>query len=62
MRGVTVRELITSLLDALAILLIAAGAGAALFSIIGWPVLAVAGVVVLLGSQLGAYLSSRGDS
>ncbi|MEV7908235.1 hypothetical protein [Streptomyces anulatus] len=48
--GAAVRELVTTLLDVLGLLLVAAGAGAALLPLIGWGALAVSGVVVLAGS------------
>lgn len=51
------RDTMTTLLDALAVLLIAAGVGAAVYQWIGWWAVAVSGVVVLLGSQLGAWMS-----
>jgi len=47
-------ELITTSLDVLAILLLAAGAAALLFPLIGWGCLVGAGVVVLAGSQVAA--------
>lgn len=47
-------DLLTSLLDALGLLLVAAGACAALFPLIGWASLAGAGVVVLAGSWWSA--------
>jgi hypothetical protein len=47
-----VRDLITDLLDVLALLAIAAGVGAGLSPWIGWFGLAVAGVIVLGGSLL----------
>lgn len=59
MRGAGMRELVTTLLDALAILLIAAGAGFYVSQWIGWSALGVVGVVVLAGSQVSAW---RGDS
>lgn len=45
------RDLVTTLLDALGLLLIAAGVGAAAFRWLSWACLAVAGVVVLAGSS-----------
>jgi hypothetical protein len=48
------RELFTTALDALGLLLLAAGAGAAIFPLIGWAALAVTGLVVLGGSALAA--------
>lgn len=44
----------TTLLDALGLLLLAAGIGAAAYLLISWAALAVAGVVVLAGSWLAA--------
>ena len=41
------REVITTVLDVLAVLLVAFGAAAALFPLVGWASVAVAGVVVL---------------
>ncbi|HEY9413505.1 MAG TPA: hypothetical protein VIQ30_01995 [Pseudonocardia sp.] len=52
-------DLMTSILDVLALLLLAAGAAAAAFPAIGWASLAVAGVVLLVGSQVAARLSGR---
>lgn len=49
------RELLTNLLDALGLLLVAAGVGAFTYRWIGWAALAVAGVVVLTGSQVSAW-------
>lgn len=48
------REHMTSWLDALGLLLIAAGAGAGAGTVIGWAGLAVSGTVVLGGSLLAA--------
>ncbi|WP_319460080.1 hypothetical protein [Micromonospora sp. RTP1Z1] len=45
-------KLLTDLLDVLGLLLLAAGAAAAVFPFIGWVALLLAGVVVLGGSQL----------
>ena len=47
-------ELLTSLLDVLGLLLVAAGVAAALFPVIGWAGLIGSGVVVLAGSWLSA--------
>lgn len=44
------REWVTTLLDVLGLLLFAGGIAAALAPLIGWAVLAVAGVIVLAGS------------
>jgi CHASE2 domain-containing sensor protein len=53
-----VREMATTLLDALGLLLIAAGLASAAALLIGpWPSLAVAGVVVLAGSAFAARQS-----
>lgn len=46
------REHFTTLLDALGLLLLAAGAAALTYQWIGWASLAVAGVVILAGSVL----------
>lgn len=48
------REHLTTALDALGLLLIAAGLGALTYRWIGWACLGVAGVVVLAGSLLAA--------
>lgn len=47
-------DLLTSLLDVLGLLLVAAGVAAALFPVIGWAGLAGSGVVVLAGSWWSA--------
>lgn len=44
------RDLPTTILDAVGLLLVAAGLGALAYRWIGWAALAVAGVVVLAGS------------
>ena len=48
------RDLTTTILDALGLLLLAAGVGAAMYPLISWAALAVTGVVVLAGSWLAA--------
>lgn len=48
------RSTLTTILDALGLLLVAAGLGALTFQWIGWTCLAVAGVVVLAGSAFAA--------
>lgn len=53
------RETITDLLDTLALLLLAAGAGAGASRVIGWAALAVSGLVVLIGSVLASVLGSK---
>ncbi|GII89636.1 hypothetical protein Ssi03_76260 [Sphaerisporangium siamense] len=52
------RELVTTLLDVLGLLLVAAGACAALLPLIGWGALAGAGLVVLTGSWLAVRRSA----
>lgn len=53
------RERWTTYLDLLGLHLVAAGAAAAAWPYISWAALAVAGLVILGGSQLAAYLASR---
>ena len=48
------RDLVTTLLDALGLLLVALGVGAALYSLAGWGAAGVSGVVVLAGSWWAA--------
>lgn len=48
------REWMTTWLDVLGLMLVAAGAAAGMYPLIGWAGLAVAGVVVLAGSALAA--------
>lgn len=57
------REHLTTALDALGLLLIAAGLAALTYRWIGWACLTVAGVVVLAGSLAAATLAQprRGD-
>lgn len=47
--------IVTTLLDALGLLLLAAGATALLFPLIGWGALVAAGLVVLAGSAFAAW-------
>lgn len=58
------REHLTTALDSLGLLLIAAGLAALTYRWIGWVCLGVAGVVVLAGSALAARPGSlkRGDA
>lgn len=49
------RELLTTVLDMLALLLIAAGLGALAYRWIGWVALAVSGAVVLAGSAFAHW-------
>lgn len=44
------REVTSTLLDVLGLLLIAFGAGAALYSLIGWSAAAASGAVILAGA------------
>ena len=57
------REHLTTALDALGLLLVAAGLSALAYRWIGWACLAVAGVVVLAGSLTAATLAQpkRGE-
>lgn len=57
------REHLTTFLDALGLLLFAAGLAALTYRWIGWACLAVAGVVVLAGSWTAATLAQpkRGE-
>lgn len=48
------RELVTTLLDVLGLLLLAAGAAAGLYPLIGWTALTASGLVVITGSALAA--------
>jgi len=45
-----VRELMTTLLDFLGVLLVAAGVGAAFWLVMGWSALAIVGLVILAAS------------
>lgn len=55
------RDLTTTLLDALGLLLLAAGAGAAMYPLISWACLGVTGTVVLAGSWLAARQHPGGE-
>lgn len=48
------RELMTTALDVTGLLLVAAGAGAGAYLVMGWAALAVSGGVVLAGSALAS--------
>lgn len=48
------RVAVTTILDVLGLLLVAAGASAALWTLVGPAALALAGAIVLLGSALAA--------
>ena len=52
------RVAVTTILDVLGLLLVAAGASAALWVLVGPAALALAGVVVLLGSALAQRAST----
>jgi hypothetical protein len=56
-----VRDLVTTALDTLGLLLVAAGAAAGAYRVIGWAGLAVGGVVVLAGSWWFARPPKRKD-
>lgn len=47
-------EIVTTALDILAILLLAAGGAALVWPMLGWGCLLIAGLVVLAGSQIAA--------
>lgn len=51
----------TTLLDALGLLLVAAGLAAATVPWLGWAALAVAGVIILAASTLASW-PGRGDT
>lgn len=51
------RRTLTTILDALGLLLVAAGLGALTYQWIGWACLAVAGAVVLAGSGFAASMA-----
>lgn len=53
------REFITTLLDAVGLLALAAGIGAGAAQWLGWWGLAVAGVVLLVGSGLSSWLDDH---
>lgn len=52
------RAIVTTALDVLGILLVAAGLTALLLPVIGWVALAVGGLVVLAASQLASRLAT----
>jgi hypothetical protein len=54
-----VQTVVTTLLDTLGLLLVAAGATAGLYELIGWAALAAAGGVILAGSWLSSWLVTR---
>lgn len=50
------RELVTTLLDLAALLLLAFGTGAALFPVLGWASAAASGVVLLAGARVIVWI------
>jgi hypothetical protein len=54
------RDRVTLLLDVFGLLLLAAGATAAVYPLIGWAGLIPAGVVIVGGVRLAEYLGRRG--
>lgn len=56
------RERMTTALDAAGLLLVAAGAGAGAYRLMGWAALAVSGCVVLAGSWLAAGTGRKGKT
>lgn len=54
------RERMTTALDTAGLLLVAAGAGAGAYRLLGWAALAVSGGVVLAGSWLAASVGRKG--
>lgn len=54
------REAMTTVLDVAGLLLVAAGAGAGVYPLIGWAALAVTGAVVLAGSWLAGRAGGKG--
>jgi len=55
------REVLTTALDALGLLLLAAGVAALMYQWIGWAALGVAGVVVLVGSAVANWQERSGE-
>jgi hypothetical protein len=55
------REVLTTALDALGLLLLAAGVAAYMYQWIGWAALGVAGVVVLVGSAVANWQERSGE-
>lgn len=53
------RDALTSLLDAVGLLMVAGGVGAAAAVVLGWGGLAVAGVIVLAGSAWSHRQAAR---
>lgn len=61
-RRVTLRDVVTTLLDTLGLLLVAAGAGFAAATVIGPAALAVAGLVVLAGTWVADHVARKVDA
>jgi hypothetical protein len=57
-----VRERMTTALDTAGLLLVAAGAGAGAYRLLGWAALAVSGAVVLAGSWFAASTGRKGKT
>lgn len=57
--GARVRGLVTTALDVIGLALVAAGAAAAAYPVIGWACLVVAGVVLLAGSVFATWVGGR---
>lgn len=53
------QDKVTTLLDALGLLLIAAGVGAGLYPFLEWWAVSIAGLIVLLGSGAAAWQARR---
>ncbi len=60
--GGRVHDVMTTFLDALGLLLVAAGCGLAVAGLYRWAAVGVSGVVVLAGSSLAAYRAGRAGS
>lgn len=54
------RERMTTALDTVGLLLVAAGAGAGVYRWLGWAAMAASGAVVLAGSWLAAGAGRKG--
>jgi hypothetical protein len=58
-----VRDIATTILDVLGLILIAAGATGAAALVIGWfPALAVGGLVLIAGSLLSSWLTDKANT
>jgi hypothetical protein len=54
------RDVITTALDVLGLLLVAAGGALALYPVLGWSCLSVGGAIVLAGSQIAQRAAEPG--